>query len=107
MKTTLFLSFISILFGANARADFKLLARQKNIVCYGGDNQSLNLNANRTRIKYTVEGESLGAKKIIDVNTDYETFVTYTTSELTLTLSDEGDSFHYKGDQVSQGINCK
>lgn len=108
MKLILVLQLVSVLFGANAMADFKLSQNSKAVVCYADDNQSIDLNAKRTKLKYTVEGESQGAHPVMAVNTDGKTFVTYTTSEFSLTLSDAGDSFWYVGDQEpATGIRCK
>jgi ribosomal protein L25 (general stress protein Ctc) len=107
MKMSVVLSLVSVLFGANAMADFQLSQNQKPVVCYGEDNQSVNLNAKRTTLKYTVEGETQGALKIVDVQTDGKTFVKYTTSEYSLTLSDAGDLFFYNGDQEPGEFRCK
>jgi hypothetical protein len=107
VKMAVVLSLVSVLVGANAMADFKLSQSSKAIVCYADDNQSINLGVKRVKLQYTVEGESLGGKKIVDVQTDGKTFITYSTSELALTLSDAGDSFLYAGDQDSQEVRCQ
>jgi hypothetical protein len=107
MKTTLLFSLLVATFGSNAMANFNLAHNQKAVVCYGEDNQSWDLNAKRTTLKYTVEGESLGSQKITKTDTDGETFVSYTTSEGTLYLDDQGDSFQFKGEQEAQEVRCK
>ena len=107
MKMTLALSLVSLFVGANAMADFKLSQTQKAVVCYGEDNQDIKLDAKRTKMKYTIEGESAGSLKIVDVKTDNQTFVTYATSEFTLTLSNQGDTFFYFGDQEPSPVRCK
>ena len=94
-------------FGFSALADFGLSQSSQSVVCYGEDNQSLILNGTRTGLKYSIDGESYGMNRIIDVTTDNKTFISYTTSEVTLTLSNDGDSFIFEGDQESQSLTCK
>ena len=107
MKTMMtFFTLLGVFLGTTAMADFVLSRNAKPIVCYGEDNQSIDLNAKRTRIKYTIEGESLRSKKITTTTTDEKTYITYETSELTLTLSDEGDTFQLKDDEASQEARC-
>lgn len=107
MKMIFVLPLVSVLFGANAMANFQLSQSKKAVVCYGPDNQSLELDATRTTVKYEVEGETRGPAKIVGVNTDNRTFITYTTPELTLTLSNAGDTFLYNGDQDPTDVECK
>jgi hypothetical protein len=106
MKTTIILSLLAVFIGTNAKADFQLSKNQRAVVCYGEDDQTLNLSAKRTSLKFTVEGESLGVKKITEVKTDNQTFISYSTSELTLTLSDNGDTVQFNSEQDSQELSC-
>lgn len=104
---TMISSFFILMIGPSAMANFNLANNGKVVICYADDNQSWVINAQRTAIKYTVEGESSGSKKILKRNSDEETFVTYTTSEGTLALNDYGDSFQFKGDIDAGQIRCK
>ncbi|MGZ3695306.1 MAG: hypothetical protein ACXWQO_14405 [Bdellovibrionota bacterium] len=106
MKNIFAYSLLALALGANAKADFQLANNDKAVECFGEDNQSWNLNAKRTTLKFTVEGESKGAKKITKRNSDDDTFVSYSTSEGTLTLSDKGDTFKGKGEEA-QAVRCK
>jgi len=96
-----------IILSASAMADFSLSKNGKSVVCYGEDNQSWVLNAKRTSIEYTIEGEGIGPQKINNRQSDDKSFASYTTSEGTLTLSESGDSFQFSGDEEAQGITCK
>lgn len=107
MKTTVIFSLLAVTLGTTAMANFRLATNKKAVVCYADDNQSWDLNDKRTTLKYTVEGESLGAKKITKTLSDGDTFVSYTTSVGTLTLSDRGDTFKFKGDTEAGEVRCK
>lgn len=101
MKTMIILSLFVM---QSAFADYALSKNGKKVVCYGADNQVLTLNAGRTSVKYSVEGESLGAKKIERVTKGAKS-VSYWTEDLTLTLSDKGDTFQYDGGDV-ESVEC-
>lgn len=90
-----------------AFADYNLANNQKAVVCYGEDNQSWSLNAKRTALKYVVEGESLGPVKVKSTHSDGNTFVAYTSSEGTLKLADQGDTFQFADDENSQPVSCE
>lgn len=107
MKMTLMISLLAATLGPTAMADFNLANNKKTVICYGEDNQSWKLNAKRTTLKYTVEGESLGPKKITKTDTDGETFVSYSTSEGTLYLGDSGDTFQFNEDQEAGTVDCE
>lgn len=100
---------ISVLFliGSFAHADFNLANNGKKVVCYADDNQSWELNRTRTKMKYTVEGESLGALKIFDHQTDGQTFASYSSDEGTLTLGSEKDTFQFAEADEAQEVSCK
>ena len=104
---TLLITLVASLLSLSAYADYNLAANGKKVNCYADDNQSWELNPGRTSIKYTVEGESRGAKKIKKTNTDGDTSVSYQTEEGTLTLSDQGDTWQFKGDTQAQLIRCR
>ena len=91
---------------SNAFATIELANNHKRVVCSADDNQSWVLNAQRTTVKYTVEGESLGALKITKKNTDGKTFVSYTTEVGILTLGIR-DTFLFEGDSDESEIECK
>lgn len=105
MKTALIivLNIISL----SAMADYKLSKNSKAIVCFGEDNQSFNLNASRTTLKYTVEGESNGPKKITKTITNNRSYVSYQTSEGFLVLSNSGDYFKFAGESESESVRCR
>lgn len=93
MKTIFtFFALSSILFSTNVMASYDLAFSGKPVKCYGPDNIEIILNAQRTSVKYIIEGESAGAKRIRKTSTDNKTYVSYTTSEGTLTLG-EVDTF--------------
>lgn len=102
LVVALFLSFVSM----SAMANFQLAQNKKAVVCYGEDNMSFNLNAKRSSVKFTVEGESLGAKKITKISTDKSTYASYKTSEGILTLNDSGDSYQFAGEDEAFSVNC-
>src|SRR5262245_40455462 len=86
-------------------ADYGLLKSNRAIECNGADNQVILLNAKRTTVKYSVEGESLGAKKINHVDNNGRSAVSFQTDELTLTLSNSGDTFQYDGGDEEE-VDC-
>jgi len=97
---------ISLILGASARADFTLAGNGKSVVCHAADNQRWNLNKARSTVRYTVEGESVGAKKIIDKVTDGQTYISYLTEEGTLTLGNK-DTWQFAGEPQAWEIECK
>ena len=101
--TVLLLSMIS----SSAMANYALSTNGKTVNCLGGDDQSFVLNAKRSTIKYTVEGESLGPKPILKTDSDGDTWRSYTTEEGTLTLSDQEDQYQFKGDDSTMPLKCK
>ena len=103
----LFSSLAILIMSSSAMANLSLAKNGKAVVCYADDNQSWVINAKRTAIKYTVEGESLGPKKIVEIKSDRNTFVSYLTSEGTLTLSNEGAFYQFDGETEAGQIECK
>jgi hypothetical protein len=106
MKNSLGLAIVLISPSSVAMADFNLANNQKKVVCYADDNQSWVLSANRKTIKYTVEGESLGVKKITKTATDGDTVVSYKTSVGTLYLDDQGDRYIFAGETEAASVDC-
>jgi hypothetical protein len=94
------------LLGTVAHADYRLASNGKKVVCSGEDNQSWELNKSRTTVKYTVEGESLGAAKITFRNTDDESYISYATEEGTLTLGPT-DTYQFAGTTEVFEISCR
>ena len=107
MKSGFFFVVTVVLSSSFAFADFDLAKSGKKITCYGDDNYSFVLNAKRTSIKITVEGESSGPKLIKKVTTDRKTYVSYQTNMGVLRLSSQGDSFQFKGDSNKMQIDCE
>jgi uncharacterized protein YdeI (BOF family) len=106
MKKILVLS-IAAMISNLAMADFKLASNGKKVSCYDQDNASFELNAKRTTVKYTVEGESKGAQKITHNKSNKTSYASFTTSEGTLVLSDKGDIFQFTGESEVSHIDCK
>lgn len=77
---------------SSAMASFDLASNGKVVKCYGPDNMEVTLNAGRTTVKVTFEGEGEGSKRISKKSTDNRTYASYTTSVGTLTLG-EVDTF--------------
>jgi hypothetical protein len=96
-----------MLLSSTAMADYQLAKNGKKVVCFAEDNVSFTLNAARTNVKYETEGESLGAKKITKVVTNRSSYVAYTTSELTLKLSNKGDTVQLKGEDEAYPVDCQ
>ena len=88
-------------------ANYNLALNGKEVNCYGADNQSFRLNQNRTTIKYVVEGETKGPEKITSVKTNQTTYISYHTSEGTLTFSTKGDFYKFKDDQAGFQVDCQ
>ena len=89
-------------------ADFNLVKGTQKIICYGEDNQSIEINPKRSAIKYKVEGESLGMKNVINMRTDRQTYVVFKTEDFYVSLSNKGDKFKFvKGENLWQDMDCK
>ncbi len=101
------LIIISVLGSFSAVANYNLAKNGKSVVCYADDNIAFVLNAKRTTVKWSSEGESLGPKKIKKVNTDNESFVSYTTVEGKLTLSDKDDTFQFADSDEVFSVRCR
>jgi hypothetical protein len=100
------LIFITLFVGAGANADYELAENGKTVHCFADDNQDWVISRARTTVKYTVEGESLGARKVIDTNTDGRTYVSYVTDEGTLTLG-EKDTYQFSEEDQAWEIECE
>lgn len=96
----------SILSSAASWADISLATNGKKVTCFADDNQSIELNANRTTMKYTVEGESLGAKKISKTVIQNNMSTVYQSPVGILTLSKNGDTFQLDGEADAFSVNC-
>lgn len=106
MKNILPLLMLGLV-SVSAQANYGLALNGKAVTCYGEDNMSFKLNAKRTTVKYTVEGESNGPQKVTEVQSDDATYSCYTTSEGLLCLNDEGDTFFFNGEGEPTAIECK
>jgi hypothetical protein len=98
MKTVSAILMFAMTFGS-AFADFALAQNGKKMVCHSEDNAEFVLNAERTTIKFSVEGESQGPKKIRQKK--------YETEEGILTLSDQGDTWQPEGESEASPVDCK
>ncbi len=111
MKTLTTFCLVSLISTA-ALADYNLAMNGKTVECYGDDNVSITLNAKRTWITYTVEGEAV-KYKITDKDTDGDTRVTYYAAEtdsqgpFVLSLDDQGDAYSFAENDELAGIECK
>lgn len=97
----------TILVSSSAIADYALSTNGKTVKCHAEDNMSWVLNAKRTTIKFTVEGESAGPRKIIKIIDNGHSSISYITSEGIFTLSERGDTFLFDGDSIAGEIDCK
>ena len=89
-------------------ADYKLAKSKNAVLCYGEDSMSWELNKNRTTIKFTVEGESSGAKKITKtVDQPGKSSVAYTTSDGTLTLGKQKDTYQFADQSERFEVECE
>lgn len=103
-----YLSLTLTLFGfiQSAHADFELSQSKHAIHCYGNENIQIELNAPKTQMKLTTEGESLGFKGITQMNTDGQTFVTFSNSEFSLTLGSSFDHYTYGNETEKNPLRC-
>lgn len=97
---------LSLLFSAGAHASFKLAEKKGEVTCYADDNQSWVLDADRSTVQYTVEGESLGAQEIVDIDSDSKTYISYRTDEGILTLGKK-DTWKFAEEEDAWEIECK
>lgn len=86
---------------------FALANNGKTVTCRGEDNYSWVIDAQRKKIKMTVEGESNGAQAIQSKKSDNKTQVAYTTSEGTLDLNNQGTTWTFAGESESGPIDCQ
>lgn len=98
---------LTLLIGSMAQANLSLANNGKKIVCYADDSQVWQINVSRTKMKYTIEGESLGAFKVLATLTDGNTFIDYTTEEGTLTLNQGNSTFKFTDSEDIYEIDCK
>jgi hypothetical protein len=102
------LAFTALLVCAStAHATYELANNGKTVGCYADDNQSWSLNKKRNKLKYTVEGESLGARPVINTETDGKTFVAYSTDEGTLTLGLDKDTYQFAEEDEAWEVTCQ
>lgn len=92
-----------------SKADFKIAQSGKVVDCYGPDNMVVTLNATRTTVKISIEGESSGPSKVNKVSSNNKSFVRYETKQGVLILGTSGDSFTFAGDSTSEAytLTCK
>lgn len=102
-------TFASFFFALSlsAHADYALFKSKQEIVCTGEDNLEIRLNESRSAIQVTVEGESLGWKRVLKYTDNGKTKASLTTSQGTLTLSKRGDRFRYKGETTATELDCE
>ena len=94
------------IFSIVAHANYELSVNGKKVICYGEDNVAIVLNAKRTSLTETWEGETVSTKKIFDVKSDDATYTNYKTVDGTLSLSDDGDTYQY-GDDEASSVDCE
>lgn len=95
---------------SSAMASYDLASNGKVVKCYGPDNMDIILNAKRTTVKITFEGEGTGAQRIINKSTDNRTYASYTTEEGTLTLGEVNTFSDAEGTTASSepyDVRCK
>jgi hypothetical protein len=101
--------FSTLVSSMSAMANFSLAGNGKVVRCSADDNISVTLNAKRSAVKYMVEGETQGYRKVLKIVTDNKTYVSYVTDEGTLTLGDKGDSFLFTDENPIDvgGVDCE
>lgn len=95
---------------SSAMASYDLASSGKVVKCYGPDNMEVTLNAGRTTVKVTFEGEGEGAKRISKKSSDNSTYASYTTSVGTLTLGEVDTYSDAEGTTASSepyDLRCK
>lgn len=107
----LVLAAASLTFGmSSAMANYDLASNGQVVKCSGPDNMSITLNAKRTSVKVTFEGEGEGAKRVTKTSSDNRTYASYTTSVGTLTLGDVDTYSDAEGTTASSepyDVRCK
>jgi hypothetical protein len=107
MKTLLFLTALALA-STNAPADFSLATNGKYVVCFFAQGtQSWTLNAKRSTIRYSVEGENEWLQPVTKIDTDGKTFASFATLEGVLNLADSGDTFQVYGEPEARKIYCR
>jgi len=106
-KLIIIFSLAAVLGSLSAVASYELSKNGKPVICNGDDNVTVELNANRTKFKFTIEGESDGYKRIKDTKSDDKTYTSYETVEGTLTLSDELNTFLLTDDLTENPYELK
>lgn len=102
------IAIVLVLSQSNAFANYSVLAKNTEIVCYGADSQEFRINRARTMIKWETEGESLGFKKILTKKTDHRSFAEFSTEEVTLRLGVRKDTVYFNGDPGTlEEIDCR
>ncbi len=93
--------------GSFSQATYDLANNGKKVVCFADDNQTLELNATRTTLRYTVEGESMGPMQIIARKTDGRSFSTFSSEDGVLKLGLKKDTFQFSESDEAFEVNCK
>lgn len=106
MKSFLFLIFLATAVQAATLNPMEVLHSRRAVICYGADNISIALNAARNAVKYTVEGESPGPRKVVNVSSDNSTYVSYITQDGWLTFNARGSFYRARGEQQTSVVNC-
>ena len=103
-----FLFFILGILTISARADFELANNEKKVTCRGEDNIAIVLNAKRTTLSETWEGETVNTGKIKATETDNKTYIVYRSTIGELVLTDDGDVFLPSEDEhESYQLKCE
>jgi hypothetical protein len=94
MKSLVLVAMLALV-GNTAFANYALVQKGGDIWCYADDDQSIFMGSERKNIQYEVEGESRGPLPINVFADNGKTSASFSTEELTLTLSDQGDTVDF------------
>jgi hypothetical protein len=101
--------FISLIYSLSAMANYGLSQNTKKVVCYGEDSIYITLDSKRTTMKFEVEGETDGPKKITKTLSDNITYTSYKSEYGILTLSNKKNTFQFWDDEKEDAglVDCK
>ncbi len=101
------LSFL-LMISSNAVASISTPNPEKSLRCWGEDNIVITINAARTKMKYEVEGETTGAKRVTKTVSG-EGYKKYMSEDGVLTISTKSDNFVRKGNSITDAteLDCK
>lgn len=109
MKMIIWNLFAALWISTISYAGYDLAFNGKKLHCYVDDNKIIEMNAKRSTIKFTNDGESIGPQEITTYLHDEGVLACYETSEGMLCLNDggDGDTFYFTGDSEATPVSCE